>query len=502
MIRLLAAVALLIAPAAALAEWQVAETQHFIIYSERSRPDLEKLAERLESYDKLMRMATSIPEDRDPVKVRIYELEDLGDIQKAANTDAGIGGFYDSNILGPFLVTPRKTTGAIKEFTPEIVLHHEYAHHFMLQYFPAVYPGWYTEGFAELIGSSKQLEDGRIGYGMPAKGRGNEIAAYWVPLQELLVKGRARDLDTYGQGWALTHFFTFNKERSKQLRQYLQLLSNGKPLTEAAQAFGNLDALNREARRYVTDSVFEYKPVKVEIARPAVRKFRAVTAAEADLVPQLAAYGDEDLSLIEKAGWRERARRFRERTLNSIREKVARHPGDAFGLYFLAEAENAAGNYDRAEAAADRALAVQPNHVRAIARKSILLSRRAGKLDAEARLAKAAEARRLAVKANRLDLDDPLPLLAFYESYRLSGQKPTPQAILGLEQAVATYPLDMTFRQVLVDQMAADGRYVEAIALLQRIANATHPSPRRKAAREQIAKLQAMLAAKPAKSAS
>lgn len=495
-VRLLAAVAVLSAPAAALAEWQVAETQHFIIYSERSRADIEKLAERVESYDRLMRMATSIPEDRDPVKVRIYELEDLGDIQKAANSDGGIGGFYDSNILGPFLVAPRKTTGAIKEFTPEIVLHHEYAHHFMLQYFPAIYPGWYTEGFAELIGSSKQLEDGRIGYGMPAKGRGNEIAAYWVPLRELLVTERPYALDTYGQGWALTHFFTFNKERSAQLRQYLYRLSSGKSLREAAQVFGDLNALNREARRYVTSGAFEYKPVKVEIARPVVRKIRGASAAEADLVPELASFGDDDLSFIDKPGWRERARRFRERTLISIRNKVARHPGDAFGHYFLAEAENAAGNFDRAEGAADRALAVQPTHVRALARKSILLARRAGKLDGAARPAQAAEARRLATRANRLDVEDPLPLVAFYESYRLAGEKPTPQAILGLEKAVATYPLDMNIRQRLVDQMAADGRYAEAIALLQRIANATHSSPRRSAARAQLAKLRAMLAAK------
>ena len=111
-------------------------------------------------------------------------------------------------------MTPHKTKGTGRYFTPELVLHHEYAHHFMLQYFPAIYPSWYVEGFAELIGSSKMMDDGRIGYGMPALHRGNEINAYWVPLQDLLTKDKVVYLDTYGQGWALTNFLTFNSKHS------------------------------------------------------------------------------------------------------------------------------------------------------------------------------------------------------------------------------------------------------------------------------------------------
>jgi hypothetical protein len=153
--------------------------------------------------------------------------------------------FYDSNSLGPYAVTPRKTTGTGRYFTPDLVLHHEYAHHFMLQYFPAIYPGWYTEGFAELIGSSKMMDDGRIGYGMPALHRGNEINAYWAPLQDLLTKEKVHMLDTYAQGWAVTHFLTFDSKRSAQLRQYLTALGKGKSLAEAVTAFGDLDELNR-----------------------------------------------------------------------------------------------------------------------------------------------------------------------------------------------------------------------------------------------------------------
>ena len=195
-ISLFAAVAALSLSTAAQAEWREVETAHFRIVTESAPADVEKFAARLESYDRLMRMVTGTKDDK-PVKVRIYEVAGLGEVERAVNApNSGIAGFYDSNALGPFAVTPRKTQGAGRHFTPELVLHHEYAHHFMLQYFPAIYPGWYVEGFAELIGSSKPMDDGRIGYGMPALHRGNDINAYWVPLQELLTKEKVVYLDT------------------------------------------------------------------------------------------------------------------------------------------------------------------------------------------------------------------------------------------------------------------------------------------------------------------
>lgn len=485
------------AAGAAQPQWMVAESRHFVVYSASPPEQIGKLAEDLESYDKLMRMASSVPDDARPTRVRVYEVPDIGDVQKAANMDAssGILAFYNSNILGPYLITPRKTGYEHYDYDREMVLHHEYAHHFMLQYFPAVYPDWYTEGFAELIGSSDMMKDGRIGYGMAAKQR-QEILPHWIPLQEALIKGENRDLDPYGQGWAMTHFFTFDKGRAQQLRTFLKALTDGKPMKDAAAfAFGDLSRLNQQARAYVGKGHFEYKPVKVDIARPVIERIRPATPGEADLILEAAAFDDSDLNFIKKPGLRERARRFREKTIASIREKAARHPSDVFAQYFLAEAESLAGNDAAAMTAVDRALALDPNNVRAMSRKSILLAREAARLSGSAREAKGAEARRLALKANKADQDDPLPYLAFYESFRQLGQKPTGNAVVGLREAAAAFPLDLNMRQLLVDELAANGRYVEAIELIQAIANNPHDSPRRDAAREQLGKLKAALEA-------
>jgi hypothetical protein len=487
---------LLLAPAAARADWRVAETRHFTFYSESNDRELEKLAARLESYDKLMRMATGIKDDAEPVKVRIYEVESTGEVEQALGLqDSGIAGFYDSNILGPFAVTPRRGMGD-QFFTPALVLHHEYAHHFMLQYFPSVYPPWYVEGFAELIGSSKVMDDGRIGYGMPARHRGSGITANWVNVADLLLRPphKLRYLDLYAQGWALTHFLTFSKERSPQMRAYLVALRAGKSPEEAAKAFGDLKALDREARRYVGSGAFEYRPVAVDIPRPAIKAVRALSPGEAAMIPTVIALRDDELSLYRKAGEREKEAKFRASNLENIRERARRFANDPFALNLLAAAEYTAGNYSASEAAADRLLALQPQHARGMALKSLNMARAAAALQGAARAAKAREARVLAGKANKADPDDTLPLLAFYESFHLAGEKPTREAVNVLAAVVATQPGDTRARQLLVDQLAADGQWALAIQALQPIANSPHESPRRVAAREQLVKLEAELA--------
>src|SRR4051812_34578425 len=249
----LAAAGVMVATSAEAA-WRKFETAHFIVYSESNDKRATELATGLENIDGLMRMATGLPMASEAVKVRIYEMADEGQVQAAIGGDnEGIAGFYTSNALGPYAVTLRKAYSADGDFTAEMVLHHEYAHHFMLQYFPAVYPPWYVEGFAELIGASKTLPDGKIAYGYPAKYRGDEIAAGWVPISDVLLKPPEKlTMDWYGQGWAMTHYLTFSKDRSQELRRYLAMLTAGKSPAEAATAFGDLGALNREAHAHIS----------------------------------------------------------------------------------------------------------------------------------------------------------------------------------------------------------------------------------------------------------
>jgi tetratricopeptide (TPR) repeat protein len=475
--------------------WTATETAHFIIYSKSPKERIEKLATEVESYDKLIRMATGIRDELPPVKVRIYEVDDLKAVREAYGADSysGIAGFYSANALGPYLITPRETGYVGEDFTPDLVLHHEYAHHMMLQYFPAAYPGWYTEGFAELIGSSKIMKDGRIGYGMPARQRGHDIAVDWVPLQELLTNEKPWGLDRYAQGWALTHFFTFDKKRSGQFRQYLAALNAGRSLEGAAKVFGNLNDLDREARRYVTSGSFEYRPVKVEVAQPVIKGVRPLSAGEAALIPEVAAFSDYDLANFDKDGDRERERERRERNLDATRKVVAHYPNDPFALYFLAEAEYASGNYAQSEAASDRLLAIRPSDVHALARKAITMAILSKNLPRAQKLAQLKEARDLAARANRLNPADSLPLLAYYQSFHLAGQKAPSLAVEGLMQVVSTDPADSFPRELLVDELASEGKWANAMAWLAPLANDPHDTPLRESARKKMAWLKSQL---------
>lgn len=482
-------------PAAASgAEWRAAETEHFIIYTDESDKELEKMATRLEKMDALLRMATGISDDVEPVKVRIYVVEDTAAVGKAVGRDgSGILGFYTSNIFGPFAVTPAKTPSYAGGFDADMVLYHEYAHHFMLQYFPASYPQWYVEGFAELIGSSKFLPDGRIGYGMPAKHRGDHLAFAWAPLQEVLTKpaDKVHNFDLYGQGWAITHFLTFSDERAPQMREYLKRLTQGQSLEEAAKAFGNVSKLNQEAAKYLRAGSFAYKPVDVKIEEPVIRAVRPLGPGEAALVPETIAFRDYSLNWFKKEANKKRELEFRESILAQIRDKAARYAADPFALYLLGEAEYAAGNYDRAEAAADRLLALDPNHVRGRVRKALAMLQNA---PAAQRAARAGEARKLVLAANRANPNDVLPLVGYYETFKLAGERAPDQAVEGLAAAVETLPGDESIRQMLVDEMAAQKKWRLAIAYLAPLANSPHETPMREEARKQMAQLEAELA--------
>jgi hypothetical protein len=482
-----------IAISPAPAEWRAYEARHFTIYSEGGEARATELATRLQKYDKLMRMATGIADDN-PSKVRIFEVPSTDEIEKALGlSGTGIAGFYSSNTFGPFLVTPRRTGDSGRYFTPHVVLQHEYAHHFMLQYFPATYPSWYVEGFAELIGSSTLEKDGRIMYGAPARQRGDQLVNYWVPLQEVFASDEAvRDLDPYGQGWAMTQYLTMDPVRSKQLRTYLQLLNAGKSNREAAStAFGDLAKLNSDIRLHLQRGSWIVRPVTPEIAKPVLTGSRALSPAEVALLPEMIAFDDDPLDVIRKAGERAREAQRRQSRYAKVREIVARFPSDPFAIAFLADVAAVNGDKAEVDSATRRLLAIQPDNVRGLVRRSLLLAEQARTLAPAERKSRTAEARAMAVRANRIDADDPLPLMAFYQSFNLAGETPTGNAVTGLETALVALPDDDAIRLLLVEEYARQKRFPAAMATLAPLANSPHDSPQRENARGRMAQLKA-----------
>jgi hypothetical protein len=242
--------------------------------------------------------------------------------------------------------------------------------------------------------------------------------------------------------------------------------------------------------------VFDAQPVSVPIHEPVVQMVSVVDPAEAELIPETIAFSDFDLAQVRKDSDRQQELKLRERVLAHVRAKAARFPNDPYALYLLAEVENASGDKQAAQIAADRLLTIQPGHVGGMVVKSLLLSDAAAKMTGAARAAKAAEARHLAVVANKADADNALTYVAFYKSFPAAGTPAPASAVDGLAAAVEKLPRNDSVRQMLVDELANEGKFAAAVFTLSPIANDPHDSPMRTAAREKMAQLKARAQAK------
>ncbi|MGF1550774.1 MAG: hypothetical protein ACFBQW_09670 [Sphingomonadaceae bacterium] len=485
-----------------MAEWRIAETKHFLIYSDDSKKDIIKFAERLERIDKLMRMANRVPDDLPPVKVRVFVVDDMREVQEAlGRKNSGVAGFYTSNSHGPFAVVPRRIRGGGIIFTPETVLFHEYAHHFMLQYTPSVYPSWYIEGFAELVGSTRFISDDVMAYGWANNARAQGLYhARSVPASALLLNRSDElpdDMDFYGRAWLLTHYLTFSEERQGQLEAYLRALEQGRSREEAATVFGDLDALDREVARYLRGAEFPAVKVEIEFDEPVVQNMRPLSEGEAALVTEMAAFRDYDLSSLDDLDDDEKREDIEKRSqkyVERVRRKAAYHPQDPHALRLLADAEYVAGNYQAANRAADRLLAADPDNPGGMLRKGMTMLKLAADGDEPVTAETAERARRWIIKANRADPDDPQPLIAYYKSFLMAGENPPEIAVAGLIQAVQTAFWDFNSRWLLAEQLISDERIDEAIAVLAPIAYAPHRSSRQQQALEKLNELQQMRA--------
>ena len=161
--------------------------------------------------------------------------------------------------------------------------------------------------------------------------------------------------------------------------------------------------------------------------------------------------------------------------LVEAREVATSYPNDPAVLSALAEAEYDAGNDAEAIAAAEAALALDPEQVNAYVQQGYALFRQAGDTeDFAERIAAYNQAVLPFLELNRLENDHPLPLYYFFRSFAESGRPITDNAKDGLTRAVQLAPFDRSLRIALVQQLLRDGEMERAAAQLRPIAFAPH----------------------------
>jgi len=499
----MAAVVALGLAAPARAEWYQASSEHFLIYSEQKPDLLKQYAEKLERFDSAVRVVRGMddPPPSQGNRVTIFMVGSPAEVQRLYGDKSGtIEGFYRGRASGSIAFVAR-TNPTMVRYSPnyasrlgggvmqldagtDTILLHEYSHHLMMQAISTPYPEWLIEGFAEFMSTAKFDSDGSVGLGLPATHR-----LYWLvngeqlPVETLLsghydkVTADQRE-SIYGRGWLLAHYLTFEPSRKGQLQAYLAAMAAGTdPLEAARKAFGDLSKLQNDIEAYLRRSSLPYLKIPASALHVSPVNVTRLSAGAAAVVP---------LMTDVKNGV---AKEQTEALATQVRAVEAQFPGDPLVEETLAEAELAAGHPETAEAAADRAIRINPRDTEAMVLKGKAIADRAEKATGPARHALFDQARSIFIATNRIDTEDPQPLMEFYRVFVREGVAPTANAIAALHYASDLAPQDEGLRmssavQYLIEGKVADGRRALAV-----IAYDPHGGEAAAAARAVLAKV-------------
>lgn len=485
--RLLAVLLLLIATPLH-ARWHEAQSEHFVIYADDRAEDVKAFAEMLESYHAALELITGrkVGNISPSSRLTIYAVGSARQMQALTGGNRFIAGFYIPGAgFSRAFVEDIKIDRRNLHFSMQILLH-EYAHHFLMSQSRFAMPRWMNEGAAEFFSSAQFPRSGNVSIGRPNNNRAYELHfADEIPLRELLnhdlysAKKRRTYDSFYARSWLLYHYLFFHEPRKGQLTVYARNLMNGASSLDAAKAaFGDLDVLEKELDKYAMARRMWHFDITADKLPPmSPITVREVSAGHAAILP-LVIRSQRGVSKEEAAKIVEEAR------------KVAnRFPEDAYVHAALAEAEFDAGEDERAVAAADRAIASNPNVKNAYVQKGYALFRQASEAADQAAAYKAAMVPW--TQLNKLENDHPLPLLYYYRSYAARGIEPPDRARHALERAAQLAPFDrgLWFETGLMQ--ASEGRVDLAIASLSPLSVDPHGGAMAKQAGALIAAMKA-----------
>ncbi len=471
MIRIILLAAALLLPTAAKAAWHEATSRHFVVYSEGTQQDALDFAAKLERFHFVLRTMRPPPADVPFVRLRVFLVRDQNAIARLAG--GGVAGYYVTDARGLMMVGTRRREAISSDIRsvrnesdldPESVLFHEYTHHYTFQYFPATYPVWYSEGFAEFWGSARILPGDIVEVGRPANHRFSTFRQMgWLPLQRLLSAHNYSEVGDnipllYAEGWLLVRYLFDHPERQQQVNEYLRLVNQGVDFAEAARrAIPDLGALDSALNAYAGAgrfSVIRLPFRTIDVGAIAVRTLRpAEDAMLLDEIKVSQGYRQRDAAEIA----------------NGIRGRASRFPDDPFAIRLLMETQLLAGNHAEASAAADRLLAIEPDHARALMTKGLV--QMAGLAAAQnGDQAAWRAARQLIIRAATAARQDPVVLSAYYRSFQMQNVAPPEAATNALYTAMELAPSDDELRYMLARDYERRNMIAEAVAIIRPVA--------------------------------
>ena len=445
----------------ARAEWLKAESEHFVVYGDTSEGAIRNYTRKVERFDSIIRVFFPVQSDVDVPPLAIYLVDGRSDMRKVwPDIPENVGGFYTPGNERIFAVTGGR--GSDNDHT----LFHEYAHHFMRQYLPGAYPGWFVEGFAEFFATA-DVTVGRMKVGLPNQGRMYSLQGglnSWMPMETLLrtrpmeVKGRGHAY--YAQAWALTAYFMSTPERRAMLGRYLSSVMNGEDrVASMTTATGRTpNQLQSDVHSYLERMTYQWQNREFE---PAEVKVSRLPASARDLMwldLRLARYVPEDR---------------RAENLAEAQRAYDRYPGDPLAARVLAQAHMDMQQDKDAVRVLDSHLAQNPEDALALRLKAVALMN-VGDEEADQRSSLYQQAQAALAAAYRLDATDYRTYMAMARNRRGQPDYPTENDLQVLLLGSELAPQVQQLRFEAGAALMAHARYVEAISYLAPLANDPH----------------------------
>ncbi|PXA97246.1 hypothetical protein DMC47_14805 [Nostoc sp. 3335mG] len=362
-------------------------------------------------------------------------------------------------------------------------LYASFAQNYLMTYFPAAYPRWFLQGFGEMF-STLSADKDFVEYGQRPEGFFKVLDRYGdYPVKDVLngryLSGEGRAWTPY-HAWRMVHALYFSETWKPKLQQYLASIAAGDDPKRAAQAFGDPRALQR-AITIFRGSKAPYDRLTFPADRAPEPIVRRLTRAEAGLIRGRLELGAR-IEVPEAGPERDKALARRAAWLDRLRANATRFPALIENQLLLAEGECRAGNGQQCLAAADRALAQAPSDTRALVWKGTALTQLAAGAPTAERRQQLAEARSFLVRANKLDPDGILPLLAYYDSFAIAGEPATDAAVGGLYKVVQSAPAASASRLALGKELIARDLKADARDTLLPVAHGPFDTPEQPAA--------------------
>lgn len=482
--------------------WTRAESPHFTVYGDVPPSALKAYVVKLERYDGLLRYLHGMPLDGEAVrKLPIYLVISRNSFDAVVPGMAeGVAGFYVAKPSDVFAVAWRQKES-------EIVIQHEYVHHFMLRYFPYGYPAWLSEGYAEYFGSAV-VDDDKIQVGRNTMRGGDLRSGAWVSMEKLLSKRPFELTGTdpfmfYAQAWLLTHYFMSDPKRYEQLQAYMKAVGGGAdPIKAMTDVTGMTPAkLQVELRGYMMGALKFTDYTVSNLPAPEIKLSPMPPAADDLLLVgqglrRAGLFGaDEDIDedapgATDKrvADYKAKLKAWGQDQLTQARRGAERYPDAPIARLTLARAELTYGDREAGLRLADAYAAEHPDdpegfELAGLGRMAI------GDRDPARREALYKEAGQKLGQAFKLDPERFQTLYGYAQSRKLDPKYPSDNVLNVLDEAHMLAPQVPEITLTEAEALIARGQNDKAAVLLKPVANSPHGGKSAKRAKTLLQKI-------------